>query len=331
MYTQAKVVVLLAAYNGGKYIREQLKSILEQDFSGHIKVIVRDDNSRDDTVTIVNSYLDLPSNRSITLIQNPDSEHGHLANFSALCQIGLTTESEYFAFADQDDVWHKNKISRMFALMQSELKGKDNLVPIMIHSDLRVVDEALNQLSPSYIKYQGLPDPDAQLFPTILRQNVVTGCTTFFNRVLLEKAFPVPQGLVVHDWWFALWARFYGKLIYIDDATIDYRQHNLNAIGAQEFMGGPDYTSYRFYKLLFEFPRLFQKSIKQAIVFKERASAFSSESELARAGISEYADFNNLTTKKRIAMIDKLYPVSISKKEKLYLMVVFTLMPWIKP
>ena len=106
------VAVLLATYNGEKYLAEQLDSIIKQkDINVHI--IARDDGSTDKTVAMLHQCSKKYAHK-ITVISKNSNENGHLANFSALCEYALTTSFEYFCFADQDDVWHEDKLKLLF-------------------------------------------------------------------------------------------------------------------------------------------------------------------------------------------------------------------------
>lgn len=113
-------------------------------------------------------------------------------------------------------------------------QAKNNTnVPILIHTDLEVVDENLKTLGNSFIKYRAL-NPECKDINHLLIQNNVTGCTMMVNRPLLVKALQVEgiDKIAMHDWWFALIASIYGKIYFLNKSTIKYRQHGGNVVGA---------------------------------------------------------------------------------------------------
>ncbi|WP_394200863.1 glycosyltransferase family 2 protein [Shewanella waksmanii] len=261
MNNHPKISVLLAAYNGGDYLSVQVASILEQrNVEPHI--LIRDDGSTDGSIeALQKKYVE---SEQLSYIKNSTSARGHLANFSALCLEALDLESEYFAFSDQDDVWHSNKLSLCYEkLVELEAKYSSKM-PILVHCDLRVVDKKLNEMAPSFIQYQGIPDPVTHSAEAFLHQNVATGCTFVFNRALLELAAPIPEVAIIHDWWFALVAKFYGIVSYIDLPLIDYRQHGGNSIGAISVEKQRNVFKSHIYRALLRYPAHLCDSVKQA-------------------------------------------------------------------
>jgi hypothetical protein len=84
------------------------------------------------------------------------------------------------------------------------------------------------------INYQGL-EIERNNFSNLVISNLVTGCTALINESLAEKALPIPESAIMHDWWLALVAAAFGKLVYLDIPLVRYRQHGSNTIGAKEF------------------------------------------------------------------------------------------------
>ena len=324
------IAVLLAAYNGEKYLKQQLISIIEQDYLGQISIIVRDDNSSDNTCCVVTEFLHSTndSNRKIYLLENKNAPHGHLANFSALAQHALNTNSsDFYLFADQDDVWHIDKVSRLVNA-GTELTREFPDLPVLVHSDLRVVDEKLAEISPSFIEFQGLPDPINHAFPTFLYQNVVTGCTCIFNHRLLALATPVPNAVIVHDWWFALCAYYWGKIGYVDTPLIDYRQHGNNSIGAKDFKQQRSIFKKHLYRVLLTFPKSFSKAISQAKELKVIKSPYF-EKESDKQWLLFFSSLKNASLSKRLKAISLLFKEK-SFKEKVYLSLVLIFLPLVK-
>jgi hypothetical protein len=102
----------------------------------------------------------------------------------------------------------------------------------LVHSDLELVDAAGNRLGVRYLQRQRL-DPERTAPVDLALTNVVTGCTALCNRALLELALPLPVEALMHDWWLALVASAFGRIGWLPQATVLYRQHGANVLGAQ--------------------------------------------------------------------------------------------------
>lgn len=235
---ECHVVVLLPVYNGARYLPEQLDSILTQSQT-HLTILCRDDGSRDDSLSILRHYASQHPER-LRVLEDTLGNLGARANFSKLMQAALNAEmspassSTYYALSDQDDVWHVDKLAQLVAAMQ-HLEQGDTHLPVLVHSDLRVVDDQGQVIAPSMAAYQGLR-PDRDSFAAQLISNTVTGCTAMMNRALMERSTPVPPECIMHDWWISLVASAFGKRTYLQQAMLDYRQHATNTIGAKEWV-----------------------------------------------------------------------------------------------
>lgn len=228
------VVVLLSTYNGEKFLAEQLDSILAQT-GVDVLVSARDDGSSDRSREILRQYQSRHPGR-IFLPELPPGNLGPVASFAVLLEHALESAKDYpnsrryFAFADQDDVWAGAKLA---ADMQQMLLAEGlSPGPVLVHSDLRVVNANLEPIAPSLAVYQGL-QPRRQNFGRMLVANNVTGCTVLINAALAREALPIPATAVMHDWWLALAARITGRVVYIDRPLVDYRQHTGNTLGAR--------------------------------------------------------------------------------------------------
>jgi hypothetical protein len=135
-------------------------------------------------------------------------------------------------FCDQDDVWMSDKIERLMARMTAIESAVGPETPILVHSDLRVVDSELGLIHPSYWRYQNL-SPERDQLVQLLTQNTVSGCASLANRTLIKRGLPIPDGVVMHDHWYALVAETCGVIDHLDDATVHYRQHADNITGAK--------------------------------------------------------------------------------------------------
>ena len=225
----SEVIILLATHNGEKYLNVMIDSILSQDFR-EWRLILSDDASEDGTMDILRFYAEKYPEK-ITLYQSGQRFGNAKHHFMHLLE--QFNEAEYLMFADQDDRWHANKVSATLRLMK-QLEEKTN-VPVMVHTDLCVVDENLQCLNPSFMKYSNL-DGSRLGVNTLLIQNVVTGCTMMLNRALVKKVAGtmVKSDILMHDWWIALVASTCGVTGFLNEATMDYRQHGENSVGAKD-------------------------------------------------------------------------------------------------
>ncbi|RZJ62705.1 MAG: glycosyltransferase family 2 protein [Acidovorax sp.] len=227
----ALVDVLLATYNGSRYLAQQLDSILAQTHTPW-RILVSDDGSSDETLAILQQYGARLGDR-LVLVPNPDAGKGVVRNFENLMQASLNDgRARWAVFADQDDVWLPEKIASQLDEMVRIEAGDAHAVPCLVHSDLTVVDEALTVLSPSFARYQRM-DPAGCSQLSLLSVNQVTGCTMMVNRALLARALPLPAETIMHDWWCALISGS-GRRSFIDQPLILYRQHGANQLGAKD-------------------------------------------------------------------------------------------------
>ena len=222
------ITVLLAVYNGEKYLKEQIESILNQSVKD-VKIIIRDDGSTDNSGEIIESYCkEYPDRISCIKGKATGSAQKNFAELLKNC------DSDYIMFCDQDDVWLSDKIEKTYnSMLQAEQNGD---IPVLVHTDLKVVDDKLCEIAPSFFEFQKLIQKDITL-PKLLVQNYVTGCTIMVNRALKEKCGDIPDECIMHDWWLALVAVLFGKLVCVDDATMLYRQHAANQVGAKAAYG----------------------------------------------------------------------------------------------
>lgn len=219
-----KVDILLATYNGEKYLKEQLDSILNQTYS-NFRLLISDDMSTDSTKMILTEY-EKEDNRVKVFLQKENL--GIIGNFEFLL---TKVESEYFMFSDQDDIWNRCKVEKSINKIEEE---NINLV----FTNLEVVDKDLNVIYESYWKLKGFENKIKRYkcFEGLYLNNFVTGCTTISRKVLIDKILPLPRTTkyILHDYWLALMVSQYGKVGYIDESLIKYRQHKDNKIGSSK-------------------------------------------------------------------------------------------------
>ncbi|MCQ2054111.1 MAG: glycosyltransferase family 2 protein [Fibrobacter sp.] len=220
---ERQIAVLLATYNGARFIREQLESLFRQTLQ-QFHLYIRDDGSTDDTLKIVEEFVSKYPNR-ITVVEDAKAHRGAAGSFMYLLQ---QVNSSYYMFCDQDDVWLESKIEDTF----NHMLGFNQQIPVVVATDLRVVDENLKTLKESF---------NADLKIDVFRKHpqmlcvrhVVTGCTMMFNQLAKCASLPMSPRAMMHDEWVTLCAYFKnGVVSVLDKATICYRQHSLNTLGA---------------------------------------------------------------------------------------------------
>lgn len=225
MKSSASVAILMATYNGERFIAEQLESLLAQTYDDW-HLYIHDDSSCDDTIKIIKRYQAINADK-ITLLDYP-SQGGAMRNFMSLLE---RVESRYYMFCDQDDIWHDDKIEKSVeAMMQRE----GNTKAVLVHTDLRVVDASKELISPSFWNMMHIePNRYTRLEQYVI--NVATGCTMIFNDAVRTAALSVDwDRAVMHDVWIMLRTVSVGGDIYgLNTPLIDYRQHETNSVGAQ--------------------------------------------------------------------------------------------------
>lgn len=227
-----KVDILVATYNGEKYLKEQIDSILNQTYD-NIQIIISDDNSIDGTRDILKQY---EANDKITVFYQ-ETNLGYVKNFEFLLS---KVESELYMLSDQDDIWLPEKVEKSIEKLKTE-----NLD--LVFGDLEVVDENLNTLYPSFVEYMKISRKIKNELGSYKLQylyNCMTGCTILSKKSFLDKILPLPNNskYMVHDYWIGLVVSLYGKIGFLKTPYIKYRQHGNNQIGTGK-------ESYKYTKL----------------------------------------------------------------------------------
>lgn len=221
------IQILLATYNGGKYLNEQLDSLFSQTVQD-FEILVRDDGSTDNTIDILHQYAEKYPNRIKININNPPTGNAK-DNFFLLMQDAT---KDYIMFCDQDDCWLPEKIELTLKAMQSLPQDK----PALVHTDLMVADENLNTIRNSFYRMQHYERGMKLTLNKALAQNTVTGCTTMINKCLCDMAKETNhKDIIMHDWWLASIAAAFGDVKAVKTPTILYRQHGKNSVGAKSF------------------------------------------------------------------------------------------------
>jgi glycosyltransferase involved in cell wall biosynthesis len=222
-----EIEILLATYNGERFLSEQIDSILAQDYA-NLRILARDDGSDDGTVAILEEYAGRFPDRFRVVPPCPGTGHPKW-NFLRLMEAST---AEYVCFADQDDVWLPQKLTLTMQVMH-RLEGRyGNGLPLLAFTDLHVVNEHLEMIVESYWKLHRINPGQVNHFARLLGQNVVTGCTAMVNRRLVELALRLPDEADMHDSWVALIASAFGAGEPVRAQTVLYRQHDRNMLGA---------------------------------------------------------------------------------------------------
>ncbi len=169
--------------------------------------------------------------QKITLLKSPVNA-GIIGNFSALLEHA---QADYILFSDADDVWLPEKISKTMEKMHALESLHGGHVPLLVHTDLKIVDAQLNTIHPSFWKYSHLRPSLPHTLPRQLIQNQITGCTVMINKALADLAKPIPKEALMHDWWLGLCTAAFGKMDFVSEPTMLYRQHGKNDTGAKKY------------------------------------------------------------------------------------------------
>ncbi len=218
------VEILMATYQGGRWLDVQLASIFAQDYSNW-RLLIRDDGSTDDTRNIIRFWRDRFPDKIHVLDEQSIETLGLVGNFSALMGVN---SSDYTLFADQDDVWYRDKVSRAVAAISALEAQHERGRPLLISGDLRMVDQNLRQLQPSVLKYRGMKAINRPGISGLFLENVVYGCTLIANRPLITRSTPIPKEGLYVDWWLALVATAFGTVENRREVNLDWRRHGTN-------------------------------------------------------------------------------------------------------
>ena len=210
------ICVLMSTYNGEKYVREQLDSIIDQSGPINLSILIRDDGSSDNTQVILDEYCNRYNN--ITWYSGKNLGPGQ----SFMDLIYHVSGYDYYAFADQDDYWFSEK---MFEAIKQF--NNDNKTPMLYFSSKIIVDKNLKPTG-----QQDLNIKHVDLGAALINKKA-SGCTMVFNDELLCLLKRYHQDLFMHDAWVYVLAAALGKVIYDKNSYILYRQHGDNTVGAE--------------------------------------------------------------------------------------------------
>jgi len=237
-----KIDILLATFNGGRYLSQQLDSIFLQEYQ-NFKILIRDDGSTDNTVEIISLY----QKKQPEKIQFIEDDFGNIGSSESFMLLLSLSTSDYAMFCDQDDVWLPNKI----IVSLNKIKSLDSKcrvpAPLLVFTDLVVVDQDLNVINKSFWRYQKLNPATAKKWKDQLVQNVITGCTVIINKRAREVCLPYSLNMM-HDQWVGVMTAKHGVLDYLNEQTVLYRQHASNTDGAHNF--GLQYIVFKLHNIV---------------------------------------------------------------------------------
>lgn len=281
------VSIAMATFNGEKYLREQLDSILRQTHPA-IEIIICDDCSTDTTPMILREY---ERNEPRIHVFYNEKNLGLVRNFEKALSL---CNGEYVALSDQDDVWMAEKLETLLTHLDDAM---------LIHSDAILINDAGEIMIDSYTHYscKNLRKD----FKDYLLSNNVTGCTALFRRDLLVYGLPIPAGVALHDWWLALHAFHHGGIAYYEKPLIYYRQHSANQIGASN----PDkIASFAQRSEDVKKYLLFLKAVRQTVAMD------AEESRFIKSLIAYYEDFFSKTIRLRSFFFHLYYCSRFNRK-----------------
>lgn len=273
--TREIVKIVMATYNGERYVREQMDSLLGQTYP-YIEVEVCDDGSTDDTLGIIREYQE--KDDRVTLHVN-DSNQGYVKNFLE----GMKRSREpYIMLCDQDDIWNPDKVELTLRAMRKAEEVSDGK-PILVYTDASIFNSNTKEVEGRFHQNSHLNTKKVDT-AHLLMENKVIGCTAMLNQAVLPYLSELPDEIRVHDWWLALICGHFGRIVYVPEPTLLYRQHSDNMIGGTSF---GHYIQDRLSRLR-EQRRALEASYAQGAVFlRTFAGYMSSEQQKTASAFAE--------------------------------------------
>lgn len=262
----ARVSIVLATYQGETWLPELLGSISAQSHSDWT-LLARDDGSSDASPQILREAAH--ADPRIVVAEAGGSRRGTLGNFAWLLQQAWQASADYVLLADQDDIWHFDKVARQVEALRAAESSAGRAVPQLVFCDAAIIDAAREPLHASFLRQNRLPYASAWPLKTLLGRSFVLGCACAVNRALLEIALPLPEVVASHDWWLALCAACAGRIACLDVPLLDYRRHGRNASQAAfwNFSNGSPGGWRRRWQIGW---KSFLRSLEQATALRDR-------------------------------------------------------------
>jgi len=221
-------LILMATYNGEKYIREQLESILIQTYKNW-ELLIRDDGSKDRTVDIIEEYR--KKDFRIKVLKNTSNVHGAYLNFWSLIKYAKEIKPyDYYFFSDQDDIWLPYKVEKMIQAEKGYQKYNQN-IPMLIYSDMEIINKNGEQIYASIDNETGIGDMRG--FSEFFTHGFIWGCALMINNALfnITPCFPIEHSeieIMSHDNYFCKYALIVGEIHFVKDTCIKHRRHKEN-------------------------------------------------------------------------------------------------------
>jgi hypothetical protein len=318
--------IVLSTYNGGTYVAEQIESIRAQT-ARNWHLYVRDDGSADDTRAQLARIAS--GDPRIVVVSEGSGNLGAPTSFGTLLSHAFARGEAYVFLSDQDDVWLPDKAARMLrAAIEHESRDGAH-VPLLVHSDLRVVSTDLEVTHPSYFELQQLDPHEDTRPPRLLFRNAVTGCATLVNRALLQRALPFPR-VAMHDWWLAQCAALFGNIAFVPEPTVLYRQHGANLFGARGALG----TMFQAIRSPRKGARYFLSALDQLWELRRRSAAATPPAPAALQylldDLHEALASNGTTALQRIRAVWRGGARPSSLAAQILLLTRIALLPWLR-
>ena len=221
--------IISSVLDAEQFLPDFLRSLAGQTHTDW-RLWVRDDGSGDRSVEIIRAAAAADSRIRLLHVGGP--RLGVAGGFGWLLER-LPDDAAYVMCGDADDVWLPHKIALTLAAMRSAESAAGDSTPVLVHTDLTVVDAALRVQHPSFWSFSGF-DPEPATLRRLVVRNVVTAPTVMLNRPLRLLVGRTPAGALFQDWWYALVAAAFGRVVAVREATVLYRQHGANAVGARK-------------------------------------------------------------------------------------------------
>lgn len=316
------IEILLATYNGERFLPEQIESITSQSFKDYY-ILASDDNSSDCTFEILRSYESVLGER-ITVVQS--NTHSAKENFYNLLD---TADAEYIALCDQDDFWESDKLEKSLKAVQRLERKYGKETPILVHSDLEIVDENLNSKNKKMSELTGISEAvkyakkeskylytisTEKSFSRYLVENNITGNTVIINKALLD-IYKRPEVSFMHDWWLGLIAFTFGKVGYLNECLVKYRQHESNELGAKNPLELHNIKKRNKQRIRENYDCMFAQVEEFLRLYKdELGKSRLADTYFARKYLNAFA---NMKSKNRVSKIRDILKYSFFKSSKI--------------
>lgn len=206
--------ILLATYNGEKFLANQLYSLLAQTYQNW-RVLVHDDGSNDQTIAIIKQFALL--DKRIILIEDGIKFGDAAQNFLHL--LNKYSNSDYIVFCDQDDIWFESKLQLLYENIKNQQGGCAVYCNAYSYDGVKIIGDNVTSF-----KRKGLKD-------SLFLNGGVQGCSLMFNKALKNDIGIYPEFIWMHDHFITIFALTFGKIIYVDASLMLYRQHANNVTG----------------------------------------------------------------------------------------------------